>query len=150
MLQKILIATDGSKHSESASEAGIEMARLFQGSVTALNVVDPSKVYGPMGDMLSSKLANELIEGVRSSLRSQGEAAARRVEERARLAGVLARSLVIEGNPADEIMKLAREENMDLIVLGSIGVTGLEKFLLGSVAEKVVRNSKVPVLVVRA
>ncbi len=151
MLQKILIATDGSKHSERASEAGIEMARLFQGSITALNVIDPSKVYGPMGDiMLSSKLANDLIEGVRSSLRSQGEAATQRVVERATLAGVLARSLVIEGNPAEEIMKLAREESMDLIVLGSIGVTGLEKFLLGSVAEKVVRNSKVPVLVVRA
>jgi nucleotide-binding universal stress UspA family protein len=145
-----LIATDGSKHSERASEAGIEMARLFQGSVTALNVVDPSKAYGPMGDMLTSRVADELMDDVRNSLRSQGEAATRRVEEKARQAGVPAMCLIIEGYPADEIMKLSWEEKMDLIVLGSIGVSGLEKFLLGSVAERVARNSKVPVLVVRA
>jgi len=58
--------------------------------------------------------------------------------------------VIIEGRPAEDILKLAGERKTDLIVVGGIGVTGLEKFLLGSVAEKVVRNSKVPVLVVRA
>ena len=56
---------------------------------------------------------------------------------------------MLEGNPAAEILKLAKDESANLIVIGSIGKTDLEKFLMGSVAEKVVRNSTVPVLVVR-
>ncbi|MCJ7444243.1 MAG: universal stress protein, partial [Methanotrichaceae archaeon] len=55
---------------------------------------------------------------------------------------------IIEGNPANEILKFAEEAKMDIIVIGSIGVTGLKKFMIGSVTEKVVRHSKVPVMIV--
>ena len=54
----------------------------------------------------------------------------------------------MEGNPSDEIMRYAKKEGTDVIVVGAVGRTGLDKFLLGSVAEKVVRNSKIPVLTV--
>lgn len=57
--------------------------------------------------------------------------------------------LVVEGNPPSEILEIAEDNKMDLIVIGSIGKTGIEKFLMGSVAEKGVHNSKLPVLVVR-
>jgi len=53
---------------------------------------------------------------------------------------------VVEGNPAEEILKMAG--GMNLVVMGSVGRTGLSKFLLGSATEKVVRNSKAPVMVV--
>ena len=55
---------------------------------------------------------------------------------------------VLEGNPGEEIADFAARNGMSLIVMGSVGRTGLDKFLLGSVAEKVVGNSKVPVLTV--
>jgi len=89
-------------------------------------------------------VANEVIEGIRGSLRKQGEAATKRIEEMAKTAGVAAETKVLEGHPANDIIKLAEGSKMNLIVVGSIGVTGLDKFLLGSVTEKVVRNSKVP------
>ena len=53
-----------------------------------------------------------------------------------------------EGNPGSEIISYAEKNGMDIIVIGSVGRTGLDKFLLGSVAEKVVRNSRIPVLTV--
>jgi nucleotide-binding universal stress UspA family protein len=56
---------------------------------------------------------------------------------------------IVEGYPSDTIIRIAEKENMNLIVVGYVGASGLERFLLGSVADKVVRNSKVPVLVVR-
>ena len=56
---------------------------------------------------------------------------------------------ITEGYPAEEIIAIAKEGDMNLIVMGGIGVTGLERFLLGSVADKVVRSSNIPVLVVR-
>ncbi len=147
MFEKILIATDGSKHSERAAEAGIEMAKLTKGKITALYIADIGKEYAPIGDM-SVSIADEMIESIRNSMKQQGDAATKRVEKMALKAGVPAERRVIEGHPADDIMKLADDAKMDLIVMGSIGVTGLTRFLLGSVAEKVIRNSRVPVLIV--
>jgi len=149
VFEKILIATDGSKHSEKAAEKGIEMAKLSQGMITAVYVVDIGKEYASIGDM-SFNVADEIIEGVRVSLRKQGESATKHIEEMAKIAGIPVERKVLEGHPANDILKLAEDSKMNLIVVGSIGVTGLDKFLLGSVTEKVVRNSKVPVLVVRA
>ena len=55
-----------------------------------------------------------------------------------------------EGHPSNEIITFAENNNADLIVIGTLGKTGLDRFLMGSVAEKVIRGSKVPVMVVRA
>ncbi|WP_320353990.1 universal stress protein [Methanothrix soehngenii] len=144
-----MIATDSSKHSKKASEVGIEMAMLFGAKVTTLYVIDVGKECASIG-VLESNEGDDLISRIRSSLQSQGEEATGRIEEMAKSAGLTVDRVIIEGRPAEDILKLAGERKTDLIVVGGIGVTGLEKFLLGSVAEKVVRNSKVPVLVVRA
>ncbi|MDD3552313.1 MULTISPECIES: universal stress protein [Methanothrix] len=148
-MKNILIATDSSKHSKKASEVGIEMAMLFGAKVTTLYVIDVGKECASIG-VLESNEGDDLISRIRSSLQSQGEEATGRIEEMAKSAGLTVDRVIIEGRPAEDILKLAGERKTDLIVVGGIGVTGLEKFLLGSVAEKVVRNSKVPVLVVRA
>ena len=148
MFEKILVAIDGSTHSERAAAAGIEMARLYGSVVTVLYVVDISKEYAPLGDLVS-KVVEDPFAAMRDTLQKQGDEAIKRVEEMAKTAGVPAERKIIEGYPADAIISVAEKENMDLIVVGYIGVSGLERFLLGSVADKVVRNSKVPVLVVR-
>jgi nucleotide-binding universal stress UspA family protein len=148
MFERILIATDGSKHSERAAETGIEMARLYGSTVTALYVVDIGKEYAPLGDLIS-KVADSLIAGIKSNLQNQGEDATRKVAEMAEKAGIAAQRKITEGYPAEDIIRIATEEDMNLIVMGGIGATGLDRFLLGSVADKVVRTSKVPVLVVR-
>lgn len=64
-------------------------------------------------------------------------------------AGVHCDKLMARGDPSTELLRISEESGMDMLVLGSIGRSGLEKFLLGSVAEKVVRYSKVPVLLVQ-
>jgi nucleotide-binding universal stress UspA family protein len=148
MMQKILIATDGSKHSERAAEVGTEMAKLYGAAITILYVMDVNKEYASLGDMIS-RVVDDLISNIRANLQNQGDLATTRVQEMAERAGILAEIKIIEGYPAEEIIRTAEEGNMDLIVVGGIGATGLDKFLLGSVADKVVRNSKVPVLVVR-
>ena len=56
--------------------------------------------------------------------------------------------VIEEGSPADIIVKKIKEENIDLVVMGTLGKSGIAKFLLGSVAEKVVRSSSCPVLVI--
>ncbi len=70
------------------------------------------------------------------------------IEKLARASGVNIQTKVDIGSPAEAILKSADENQMDAIVMGSKGKTGLSKVLLGSVAEKVVRNSKIPVVIV--
>jgi nucleotide-binding universal stress UspA family protein len=82
--------------------------------------------------------------------RDEGERATAFVEEAAKAANVEVESVLLEGNPADEIIEFAEQNGVEIIVMGTLGKTGLERFLLGSVAENVVRHSKIPVLVVRS
>lgn len=145
MFENVLIATDGSKHSENAARAGLDLAKLAGGRVTALYVVDRSRILAPSGEV-SFNIADEVIEGIRKGLMKEGEAATQQIEDLARAAGLTVEKMIVEGNPAEEILRIGN--GMDAIVIGSIGRTGLDRFLLGSVAEKVVRNSNVPVLVV--
>ncbi len=78
-----------------------------------------------------------------------GEKATLQANELARASGVTGERVIVEGNPASEILRIAEDGRADIIVIGSIGKTGLEKVLMGSVAEKLVHSSKQPVLVVR-
>ena len=81
--------------------------------------------------------------------RNEGKRATGFVEETAKAAGIEVESVLLEGHPADEIVKFAEQNDIEMIVMGTLGKTGLDRFLLGSVAENVVRHSKIPVLVVR-
>lgn len=147
MFKTILIATDGSKHSENAAGKGLEIAKLTGGKATVLYVADSGRHILPVD--VSYNIADDVLGSVRRSVREDGETAVGRVLKLAKDAGVPMESKVVEGNPANEIIKAAEEGRAELIVMGGIGKTGLDKFLLGSVAEKVVRSSKIPVLVVR-
>ncbi|UEC42939.1 MAG: Universal stress protein [Methanothrix sp.] len=141
MFEEILIATDGSEHSLQAAKTGIDLAKLSGGRVTALYVVDP----GVLSDV-SHNIVDDVVEGMRRSMMKEAEKAMTLVEELAKAAGVPAEKKIVEGNPAPEILNMSK--GMDVVVVGSIGSTGLSKYLLGSVAEKIVRNSEVPVMVV--
>ena len=146
MFDKILIATDGSKYSQKAAEKGIEMAKLTNSQIIVLYVADEGRYYS-LGDMGFSR-ADDVIKGIRNSILQEGDAAVKSIEAMAKAAWIPVQSRVVEGNPANQILKVAEEAQAKLIVMGRIGRTGLERYLLGSVAEKVVRNSRTPVMVV--
>jgi nucleotide-binding universal stress UspA family protein len=140
MFDRILIATDGSEHGERAARVAVELAKLSGGSVIALYVADTSRMSHLPDDML--------LYSIRELLLKEGKEAVEFVERLAREAGVKFETTIIEGSPGEEIVRSGAQANASVIVIGSVGRTGLDKFLLGSVAEKVVRNSKIPVLTV--
>ncbi len=108
----------------------------------ALYVVDVNRALSD----ISSNIADEVFEGLRKTMMKEGEEATKYVEESAKMENIPAEKKIAEGNPAEEILKISG--GSDVVVMGSIGRTGLDKYLLGSVTEKVIRNSKVPVMVV--
>jgi len=82
-------------------------------------------------------------------LKAEGNEATEKVEAEAKRSDVEEEGFVVEGQPPEENMKLSENIPADLIVMGTLGKRRLDRFLLGSVAEKVSRTSKVPVLIVR-
>jgi nucleotide-binding universal stress UspA family protein len=150
VFERILIATDGSKNGEKAAIAGIELARLSGGEVIIVYVADVGKYASSAGLIPSFEgVSPGAVDQVVASIREAGEKATLQVYELARASGVKGEMLMVEGNPPKEILRIAEDGNADVIVIGSIGKTGLEKVLMGSVAEKVVHSSKLPVLIVR-
>lgn len=140
MFEKILVATDGSEHGLRAARVALELGKISGGRVTAIYVADTNRTSHLPDDML--------LFSIRELLLKEGKEALARVEDLAAQMGVPFESVVAEGSPGSEIISYAESAGMDIIILGAVGRTGLDKFLLGSVAEKVVRNSKVPVLTI--
>jgi nucleotide-binding universal stress UspA family protein len=150
MYERILIATDGSKHSEKAAERAIEIAKLSKGKIIALFVADPDKYFFSGEEAMKSSrsydLAEDKVKMFQDAISKDAEAAMKYVTERSNQAGASLEKRIVHGHPADEILKAG--DGADLIIMGSLGRTGISRFLLGSVTEKVIRNSKTPVMVV--
>jgi nucleotide-binding universal stress UspA family protein len=151
-LKKIMIATDGSDCSMLAANKGIELARLSGGTVYAVHVV-PTAYFFPMdGDYFSSMGVNpywdSMYEVMYEALRKQGQRIVNSVKGLGEAKGINVEPVLLEGHPADELIRYAEVEGMDIVIMGTLGKTGLDRLLLGSVAENLVRHSKVPVMVV--
>jgi nucleotide-binding universal stress UspA family protein len=120
------------------------LARRERATLLLLHVLTPPSPFTPPGgEMPSSYLA--LLDAARREARRRLAA----LLERARAAGALARARLVAGGPADEILKTGRGWRPDLIVIGTHGRGGVRRFLMGSVAEHVVRRAARPVLTVR-
>jgi nucleotide-binding universal stress UspA family protein len=135
-----MIATDGSKPVRKAIETGIDIAKLSGAKIYAVYVIVPTTHSAR--DFGWEKASME-------HFRKEGEKATGFVEDAAKAADVEVESLLLEGQPAEKIIEFAEQNDIEMIVMGTLGKTGLDRFLLGSVAENVVRHSKIPVLVVR-
>ncbi|MPN03026.1 TRAP-T-associated universal stress protein TeaD [bioreactor metagenome] len=139
--RNIVIATDGSENTHRAISYGIDIAKLSGATVHALYVVNTSPVISD-----SWTVGKENIYEI---IRSEGEKAVSEVKKIGEASGTEVREVVLDGYPSNEIIDFAENNDIDLIVMGTLGKTGLDRVLIGSVAEKVVRGSKVPVMVVR-
>ncbi len=141
LYKKILIATDGSEYTKNSVGYGIELAKNTEAELHAIYVVDTAA--------FASIPMDAAWESMYELLRQEGDEATKYVAEKAEAEGLDVERNTVEGHPADEIIKYAEKNSISLIVMGTLGKSGLDRFLLGSVAEKVVRTSKIPVLVVR-
>lgn len=138
-LDRILVPTDFSDCSERARSYACEFAKRFEAELHLLHAVPPISIPAYMG-----YVPDELVEpkdSAREMLEAWDDPALQDAKNVVRV--------VVLGTPFVEIVQYAREQKMDLIVMGTHGHSGLTHALLGSVAEKVVRKAACPVLTVR-
>jgi nucleotide-binding universal stress UspA family protein len=139
LFTKILIATDGSERNKAAVEEGLRIGRACVSPVHAIYVADIST--------LESASPEVMIGDTWELVQREGEKALDRIRNMA--GSVQLETVILEGKPATEIVKYAREQDIDLIVIGTQGKRGIERFLLGSVAESIIRSAPCKILVVK-
>ncbi len=138
MISKLLVAYDGSKQSEKAYALGLDMASKYSAEMTVLSV---ARLPEP-------PVAVEL-EAVLESATAYYEGHFKGMKEQARAMGIDAVFLVRVGHPAEQIVHLANEEGADAIVMGHRGESFIQRWLLGSVAKRVLSYAHCTVVVVR-
>lgn len=134
--RRILVPVDGSELSDLGFERALGFARMVNGKVTIVNVIQD--IVGPAGpasvpvQIDQTKIAKDLVGNY-----------LHKVEK----SDIEVNSEIRHGNPADEIVELSRDH--DIIIMGSKGHNPITSLLLGSVAEKVVREACCPVMIIR-
>jgi nucleotide-binding universal stress UspA family protein len=143
---KILLATDASKCSEAATQAVASQIISKNNEVLVLQAVEPLAYLTPpqMAPGYAPEMAQQREEQFKQARASVASAA-----EILKSAGFAVNTRVVEADPRAAILDVAEESHVNLIVLGSHGRKGLQKFLLGSVAESVARHARCSVLIVR-
>lgn len=145
-INKIMFCTDFSENSMSAKELAIEYAEAFGASALILHVVNVSQLGYPafqQGVPFDQQAVIKAVEeSVIKALDERAQEFRQRIKE--------VETAYLMGNPPSEIVRYAKDQGVDLIVIGTHGWTGLKHLVLGSVAENVVRTSHCPVLTVRS
>jgi len=132
----ILFPTDGSDGADAALAHAMELADTYDATIHVLSVVDSSYLGSAAAEATT-------FERLRDAAEQAAEATVERVTDR----GIDATGEVLEGEPYAAILDYA--EGVDVVVMGTHGRRGIDRYLLGSVTEKVVRMADVPVLTVR-
>jgi len=139
-IKKVLVPTDFSELSAAAMEYAKMFAAKFEAKVCLAHVIDTAPLIGPGG--ASYLTVSHEIE--RDATKELKRFAAKHLRSLKKL-----ELIICEGDPRQEIVKLVEREKIDLVVMATHGRTGLAHVILGSVAERVVQNSPVPVVLVK-
>ncbi|MDD2473892.1 MULTISPECIES: universal stress protein [Methanomicrobiaceae] len=142
MFRKILVAIDGSEPANRALEEAIGEAGVWNAEVHVVYVVESG--------LFSSLPMDNTLEVMYSVLQKEGKEVLEAARKKADAAGVSLTTHLGQGHAGSQIVALAKELGVDLIMLGSYGKSGVDRLLLGSVTDYVVRNSSITTTVVRS
>jgi nucleotide-binding universal stress UspA family protein len=141
MYKKILIPTDGSKASYNAAKHAIWAANSCGSEIIVLNVVELNKIPEIRVDEVKNNLKKMMMEEGNIALDKVSQLLDESTED------IKSSFIIKEGNPADKILQTIDDNDIDLVVMGTSGKHGLDRIMIGSVAEKVVRNANCTITV---
>ncbi|WP_454192553.1 universal stress protein [Paenibacillus sp. Marseille-Q7038] len=140
---KILLAYDGSPVSNKALEKAVELAEMSENSVLdVVHVYDFPRVF--IGEGLAP-----IPPSVNNEVYELAEQTVEEAKQRLAAVGSNAQVELIQGSPVDVIIEYIKQNDIDLIVLGSRGLSGIREFMLGSVSHRVAQEVSIPVLIVK-
>jgi nucleotide-binding universal stress UspA family protein len=144
MFSRILVAVDGSPFAEKALKYAADLTKKYGAKLTVIHVV--LRRFYAVTPSEAGVLATTVFV---KEMEAEGEEIIKKAQEYVKLQGITCEHKMMQGVPADEIIKCAQAEGSDLIIVGSRGLTEVRAFLLGSVSDKVCHHAKCPTLVVK-
>jgi nucleotide-binding universal stress UspA family protein len=146
MFRNILVAIDESPQSAAGLDLAIDLAKTLKSTIRLVHALDPATLATSADDAGSTSVMEIELDELQASAKELVEATTARV----RSAGIEVEAIIRDGMPAKVILDTAMRSNCDLIVMGTHGRHGIERFFIGSCAEAVLRESPIPVLVKRS
>jgi len=145
---KILIPYDGSKFSEKALETAKTLAKTSDATLYIVTVLDVSNVSPP--GLIRSKETRKTFDQIMNSIRRSVETALEQRKQECRYVGIKASTQISEGSASNELLKFITKNNIDVVIIGSQGLSGFSKVkALGSVSRKISELADCPVMIVR-
>jgi nucleotide-binding universal stress UspA family protein len=143
-MRRILFASDLSKASAKAFATAVTLAKATHAQMTILHVL---VTFTPL--VPESYIGGATLDQINADARRWGQRQLARLTARAKSGGVRASGIILTGDPAEQIVRAVRTKRADLLVLGTHGRTGLNRFFVGSVAQRVIASAPCPVVTVR-
>ncbi|WP_321421883.1 universal stress protein [uncultured Methanobacterium sp.] len=131
MFNTIMVPTDGSEYSKKAEDTALALAKKLGSVVVAVHIIDDKLIY-----------PYEVLE-------EEGKGILREVQKKGKEMNVDVHEILIVGSPTNDMAKIAQKAGADLVVLSTHGKTGLERIIMGSVAESAIKKISVPVMLVK-
>jgi len=126
----------------------VDMASAFESSLHLVNVIDVSAVSPP--GQIHSKDTRKTLDQIKSTVKTSVEAYLQKIQKEYGDSGVIVKGFVLEGDVTGKLLKFIQDRNIDLVIIGSKGLSGFSKIkTLGSVSRKISELSKCPVVIVR-
>ena len=144
MFSRILVAVDGSPFSEKALKCAVDLAKRYSAKLIIGHVI-LRKFYSVTPSEAGVLATTVFVK----EMETEGQEIVKCAEEYAKSEGTDCKTICLEGIPGDELIKLAQSEHVDLIVMGSRGLSEVRAFLLGSVSDRVIHRAKCPTLIVK-
>jgi len=155
LFERILVPLYGSEHSLRALDIAVQIAKKFGSTLTLIHVYsitagtimmpEPTTLSPPGVPVVSSVEISKMAE----TAKKVGQRILEDAEQKAKAEGVSVEKLLEEGHVVQEIIRVAKEKNSDLIIIGARGVSHIRELLLGSVTDGVIHHVSCPVLVVK-
>ena len=150
MIEKILVALDGSEASNRALDLALNIADKYSAEVLLLTVIQPVTIPFYVFEGVPTPIGSEFdtyferVQAYSNQILSEALKKAKKERPKLKISTKLE-----EGRPANKIVQTAEEEGCDVIVMGSRGLSGVKELFLGSVSDRVADNAKCPVLIVK-
>ena len=153
MYNKILLPTDGSENSKRANKHALWIADKSDADIVLIYVIEPH--FPELATGLPLLTLPTPDEGFYEEIRNEGKQIIENFKQefediqcKGMCKNTNLKTIITEGKPSNEIVKILDEKNFDLVVMGASGRHGLDRFIVGSVTERVVRNARKPVMVI--
>lgn len=144
----ILVPYDGSAYSQKALKMAINMASVFDSELYLVNVVDVSSVSPP--GKIHSKNTRKTIDEIKVAVKASVESYLQKIQKEYENSGVTVKGFVQEGDVTGKLLKFIEDKNIDLVIIGSRGLSGVSKIrTLGSISRKISELAKCPIVIVR-